>query len=236
MIRFPVATMIWLKRRTRLRTWQIEACFVGSALAAVAIACGKDLVEWVGVVAVFFTWMHASVADRLAAQPHAVQCHAWARRYWFVKEALWCLYFAAMGAWSALAGVALFLAYGPWRTAWRDHQASGFTISELAAHHGVPLIVSSVQEMVSARDALGVVGSSPFAQACTRGVLALDPSEPAFAYSTVHEMAHWLEGFGYPTDEVAVFARQRQMAQTLCEPFRTRAMPDTFSVDGEHPE
>lgn len=115
--------MAWLKLRTGWRTWQLEACFVALVLSAVALVSRKGAIEWLGVAAVLITWMHASVADRLAAQPHAVECHAWARRYWIAKECLWFVYFAWLGAWSALAGVVLFLAYTQWREAWRARHA-----------------------------------------------------------------------------------------------------------------
>lgn len=112
-----------LKAVTGARTWQIEAVFVATVLAVVAIVSGKGAREWLGVLAVFFTWMHASVADRLAEEAAAkvggVACHAWASRYYWAKEALWLAYFVWLGAWSALAGCALFLLWPLWRKAWR---------------------------------------------------------------------------------------------------------------------
>lgn len=48
-----------------------------------------------------------------------VACHRWAGRYLMSKEALWAVYFVAHHSWSALAGVALFLLYRPWRIWWR---------------------------------------------------------------------------------------------------------------------
>lgn len=109
---------------TRARTWQLEAAVAALVLAGVAIASRKGAIEWLGVAAVFVTFLHAQVADRMAAgaaaRPSAdVHCHRWSARYFVVKEALWLAYFAWLGAWSALAGCVLFLAYVPWRRWWR---------------------------------------------------------------------------------------------------------------------
>jgi hypothetical protein len=106
-----------------VRTWQLEAVAVAFVLVAIAIASGKGATEWLGALAVFFTWSHASVADRLAEE-HAVtggsvDCHRWAGRYYWAKELLWFAYFTWLGAWSALAGCVLFLVWPLWRKAWR---------------------------------------------------------------------------------------------------------------------
>ena len=121
--------MAWIKGvlGPRVRTWHVEAVFVAVFLCSVAMWSKKGLIEWVGTLAVFFTWLHASVADRLAEGPAAersgVEC-AWKLvPYYYDKEALWCAYFSWLGAWSALAGSVLFIGYGMWRRAWRRYQA-----------------------------------------------------------------------------------------------------------------
>lgn len=123
-------------RRLRARTWQVEAAVVAAALGGVAIASGKGAIEWLAVAAVFFTWSHASVADRLAEAAEVasigrdrfgpagvVACHRWAARYYWAKELLWFAYFAWLGAWSALAGCVLFLVWPLWRQALRRRRA-----------------------------------------------------------------------------------------------------------------
>lgn len=114
----------------RVRTWHVEAVCVAGALSIVAIWSGKGMIEWLGVAAVFFTWMHASVAHRLAevqAEKEAkhtmteVECHRWTGRYFYLKEVLWFCYFIVLGAWSALAGTVLFLLYGWWRKMYRKY-------------------------------------------------------------------------------------------------------------------
>ena len=99
-------------------------------LAAVAIGTGGGLVELVGAAAVTLSFAHAQVADRLAERDAArarpsVDCHRWATRYLVGKETLWLAYFAAHRSWSALAGVALFLVYTPWRRWWRARHPLG---------------------------------------------------------------------------------------------------------------
>jgi hypothetical protein len=117
-----------------VRTWHFETAVVAAVLLVVALASGGGVLELVGAGAVLLSFGHASVADRLAeaererrayvkldgdTDKHAVECHRWATRYLVGKEALWLVYFVALGAWSALAGVALFLAYPVWRRWWR---------------------------------------------------------------------------------------------------------------------
>lgn len=107
-----------------MRTWQLELGVVAGVLASVVFARGAPLIEWVAAAAVLASFAHGQVSDRLAEQEGlrerpAVECHAWARRYYVLKEALWAAFFFATGAWSALVGVALFLAYPAWRAWWR---------------------------------------------------------------------------------------------------------------------
>lgn len=118
-----------------IRTWQLELAAASAVLAAVAIGTGGGAVELLGAGAVALSFAHAQVADRLAeaerersayvrfvdgaTDAHAVACHRWTARYLVGKESLWLVYFVAHRSWSALAGVALFLIYTPWRRWWR---------------------------------------------------------------------------------------------------------------------
>lgn len=106
-----------------MKTWHIELSAVALILGAVAALSGGP-VEWIGAAAVTLSFAHAQVADRLAEREAArkvaaVDCHRWATRYLVGKEVLWCAFFVLHHAWSALAGVGLFLAYTPWRRWWR---------------------------------------------------------------------------------------------------------------------
>lgn len=122
-----------------MRTWHIETAVVAAVLLVVALVSGGGPLELVGAGAVLLSFGHASVADRLAEaelarragvraaelDTHGVDCHRWATRYLVGKEALWLVYFVAHRSWSALAGVALFLAYPVWRRWWRARHPIG---------------------------------------------------------------------------------------------------------------
>jgi hypothetical protein len=110
------------------RTWHFELLTVGLTLGAVLIATRAPLVEMVGSGAVLASFAHGQVSDRLAEKDAAravpeVHCVAWARRYFLAKEALWLVYFVTKGAWSALVGCTVFLAYPAWR-AWYRRRVS----------------------------------------------------------------------------------------------------------------
>src|ERR1051326_4775153 len=94
------------------------------ASARWAIVAGKH--SWrgaIGASAVTPTLAPAQVADRLAEAEGAreilerlrgsaavgVECFRWQRRYYVWKELLWLSYFSLLQAWSALAGVVIFL-------------------------------------------------------------------------------------------------------------------------------
>lgn len=125
----------WIKRNTPFKhTWHIEVLFVLPLLMIPAIVINKGWVEWIGVAAVFFSFMHASVAERLAEaekirstiynapdHPIAVHCYSKLEKYFYTKEVCWCLYFFILGAWSALIGVFIFLIYPSWRKIYRKY-------------------------------------------------------------------------------------------------------------------
>lgn len=120
--------MFWLKRKLgpRVRTWHIEAVFVALVLGLLTFMTATSYIAWLGAAAVYVTWLYASIADRLSEGPAAersgVECAWKLKPYYFGKEALWCLYFVALGAWPALAGSVIFIGYGVWRKAWRSYQ------------------------------------------------------------------------------------------------------------------
>src|SRR5579859_2588833 len=123
-----VSCVDFLKRQFRCRTYYIENVFVALCLAAVVMIFGRTQLEWIGALAVFFTFCHASVGFRLEEQQalllkktgHAsVECFYKMKRYFLLKETCWFIYFTAIGAYSALVGVFIFLLYPWWRAAWR---------------------------------------------------------------------------------------------------------------------
>lgn len=117
-----------------MKTWQKEVAVVAAVLASVALAGGARPIEWWGSLAVLVTFMHGQVGFRFtesgradAVGSHAVECHVWMARYFMAKELLWAVYFSWLGAWSALAGVAVFLLYPFWR---RHHIANRLATNE----------------------------------------------------------------------------------------------------------
>ncbi len=118
----------WLKKKLGVRTHVIEYIFVAIPLIVVAVVTKKGFIEWIGIAAVFLTFGHASVAERLREReelrhlkrsPVEVHCYWKLPYYFYAKEILWFVYFILLGAWSALAGVILFLLYTPWRKYYR---------------------------------------------------------------------------------------------------------------------
>jgi hypothetical protein len=110
----------------------MELLVVAIAQSAI-VAAKRSWLEAIGAAAVTLTFAHAQVADRLAEAEGAreilerlrgsaavgVECFRWQRRYYVSKELLWLSYFSLLQAWSALAGVVIFLLYPLWRHAWR---------------------------------------------------------------------------------------------------------------------
>ncbi|MDQ3018924.1 MAG: hypothetical protein M3Q64_03575 [bacterium] len=127
-----VHTMEFLRGRLKFKTYQVENITVFTILIMVLIATRSELNiwKWVELLAVFFTFLHASIAQRLEErqrQRHLdhgeaeVDCYYKLPWYLVGKEILWLITFVYLGAWAALAGVMIFLAYYPWRSIWRKY-------------------------------------------------------------------------------------------------------------------
>ena len=119
-----------LKKIFKCRTYHVEYAFVLITLLFVGTISGKGPIEWLGVLAVFFTFCHTSIASRLEEREEHrkkitnladVHCYYKLNYYFYAKELCWFLYFLIFGAYSALAGVLIFLLYTPWRKYWRKY-------------------------------------------------------------------------------------------------------------------
>ncbi len=127
----PVFLVEKIKRAFGCRTYQVEGGVVLSVLIAVALVTRKGGIEYIGVAAVFFTFMHATIAEYMreaealrasgAPDPSLVRCYYKLPRYFYAKECCWFAYFFLLGANSALVGVIIFLLYQPWRKLWRSY-------------------------------------------------------------------------------------------------------------------
>lgn len=113
----------------RIHTYQYEAAIALVVLGLSWWAFGHSLNELVGSVAVFLTFKHAQVTDRLSAAEEdrpvpAVECFRLERRYFLGKEMVWATYFLVVESWSPLVGVTLLSGYRVWRR-WRHRHRSG---------------------------------------------------------------------------------------------------------------
>ena len=118
----------FIKTTLGIRTYVIEYAVIAIVLITVAIVSKKGWVEWLGVLAVFLTFGHASIAERLrerealrhqARSDIEVACYWKLPYYFYAKELVWLVYFILIGASSAIAGVVVFLIYTPWRSYYR---------------------------------------------------------------------------------------------------------------------
>lgn len=111
----------------KMRTWMYEAAVVAAILLGVWLFTGHRTIEAVGALAVFFTFKHAQIADRMqerqAMQENPdVECYRWSNRYFVMKELLWIFFFAYTGAYSALVGAGVFCVYPFWRKWYRKRK------------------------------------------------------------------------------------------------------------------
>lgn len=113
-----------------MKTWHYENAVVGVVLALVVVVTRGPWVEWVGALAVYCGFCHASIAERMREREAArsvpsVECHAKLGHFFVAKELGWLVYFVVHGAWSALVGCGVFLAYPFWRRYWRSIHPMG---------------------------------------------------------------------------------------------------------------
>ncbi len=112
---------------SKIKTWIYEAIVVAIVLLIVWFSTGHRFVEFIGCMAVFLTFMHAQIADRMQEKQAKqivpdVKCH-WKMNYYFVgKELLWITFFIMNGAWSAITGAVLFCLYPLWRKIYRKYK------------------------------------------------------------------------------------------------------------------
>lgn len=109
----------------KIRTWYFEALVVLLTLVVITASSRSTFIEWVGALAVMFTFLHLQVSMRHAeaaaagVAANSVDCHRWGPRYHIGKELLWCVYFVAHRSWIPLISVGVFVIYPYWRTYWR---------------------------------------------------------------------------------------------------------------------
>jgi hypothetical protein len=119
-----------LRALFRCKTYHVEGGIVLLVLVMVAAFSDKTLVDYLGVIAIFFTFLHATIAEYLREaeakrhldNPESLNsCHHKLPYYFYAKEITWLLYFFLLGANAAIVGVLIFLLYQPWRRLWRKY-------------------------------------------------------------------------------------------------------------------
>jgi len=107
-----------------IKTWHKEALIVGLVLLIQLFFIQFKLTEIICSLAVYYTFLHAQVADRmqerqaLQVKPD-VECYKKSNIYFMVKEALWVAFFVMTNAYAALSGAILFFLYPIWRKYYR---------------------------------------------------------------------------------------------------------------------
>lgn len=109
-----------------LRTKHVENVFVFGCLALTTVLTHGGWKDWLAVAAVYFTFKHAQIADRMREQEDlrpipSIECPEWLDRFFVLKEMCWIAFFVVSGSYPALAGCFLFLAYPVWRRFFRKH-------------------------------------------------------------------------------------------------------------------
>lgn len=110
-----------------LKTYHFEMGFVALVLFLVVFFLKNTPLEYVGALAVLFSFGHASIAERFREREEAkanpgVSCFQKSLHYFLAKEVCWSVYFLGTGCYSALVGVVVFLLYPVWRKVWRSYK------------------------------------------------------------------------------------------------------------------
>lgn len=97
-----------------------ESAFVFLFLLVTVIIKKFSLHEIICGLAVWFTFMHAQVADRMQEQQSqmekpTVECYKKSNYYFWIKEVLWITFFLMMKSYAALVGSVIFFFYPMWR-------------------------------------------------------------------------------------------------------------------------
>lgn len=112
----------------KFETWMAETSVVAAILFTICYLNGNQWIEWIGTIAVLFSFKHASIADRLAERQavktvefQEVKCYKKLHMFYYIKEVLWLSYFLLHKAYAPIVGVAIFLLYPIWRKIWRAY-------------------------------------------------------------------------------------------------------------------
>lgn len=107
-----------------MKTWKKEALVITAVLFVQLFFTGFTFPEIIGSLAVFFTFLHAQIADRMQERQAIlekpdVHCYWKSNWYFAIKELLWISFFLMTHSYAALSGAILFFLYPFWRKYWR---------------------------------------------------------------------------------------------------------------------
>lgn len=107
-----------------MKTWQIESIVVLIILSSSLLLKEIGYVDIICLFAIWITFLHAQVADRLQEKQSQktepdVDCFRWSNRYFIAKEVLWIIFFLLIRSYPALIGAIVFSLYPYWRKFYR---------------------------------------------------------------------------------------------------------------------
>ena len=107
-----------------MKTWHKEAIVVAVVLIVQLFFTHFYYSEIICSLVVFFTFLHAQVADRMQERQAILEkpdVHCYWKSNWFftIKECLWITFFIMIKSYAALSGAILFSLYPFWRKYWR---------------------------------------------------------------------------------------------------------------------
>lgn len=116
----------WQSRPTFVWEYTFAVLYIGAVTVFATDFTSRPAIvgQVLSAMAVFVSFQHMSVASRLEeaearrTDTRAVECYGKLTRFLVCKETLWTTAFIALKAWTALAGVPLFLLYPVWRRAY----------------------------------------------------------------------------------------------------------------------
>ena len=128
-----VNSWAWQSQPTFEREYSFAALYLGLVTVFSTDFSNRSAIigQALSAAAVFVSFQHMSVASRLEeaearrTDTKAVECYRKLTRFLVLKEVLWVAAFVSLDAWTALAGVPLFLLYPVWRRAYLRARVRG---------------------------------------------------------------------------------------------------------------
>lgn len=112
-----------------MKTWKIESFVVFIILLFSLLLKPIEAVDIICMFAVWVTFMHAQVADRMQEKQAKlivpdVECYKWSNRYFLIKELLWICFFLVTKSYPALIGSVVFFMYPYYRKYYKKFKKS----------------------------------------------------------------------------------------------------------------